>query len=99
MEAVLVELDDPFGGGGLEVVEALPVAAVGGEHGRVAVQLGLEQSVDRFGHRVSETVDDDPTGDVFGSDRHDDPLGAPGGSAGAFDRRSRSAIQVLAGPR
>jgi hypothetical protein len=48
VETFFVEPRHPAGGRDLEVVESAPVAAVAGERGRVAVQLGLEQS-DRSG--------------------------------------------------
>jgi hypothetical protein len=58
VEPVLVEPADPAAGGDLEVVEAAPVAAVGGQGGGVAVQLGLVERVDGLGHRVIEAVAD-----------------------------------------
>lgn len=52
VEALLVEPGHPAAGGDLEVVEAVPVAAVGGEDDRVADQLSFVEAVDRLGQRV-----------------------------------------------
>ena len=48
--------------GDLEVVEPSPVAAVVGEHRGVAVQFGLEECHDRFGHRVVKRITDGADG-------------------------------------
>jgi hypothetical protein len=64
VDAFVVEPPDPAAGGDLEVIETLPVAAVGGEDGGVAVQLGLVERVHRLGHRVIKAVAD-------GADRRD----------------------------
>ena len=49
IEPLVVEPADPTDGGEFEVVEALPVAAIGGEHRGVPVELGLEQPIGRLG--------------------------------------------------
>lgn len=62
MEALVVKPRDPCAGRDLEIVEALPVAAVVGQDCLVAMQLGLEKADDRFGHGVVVGIPD-------GSDR------------------------------
>jgi hypothetical protein len=46
--------------GDFEIVETTPRTAVGGEDGRVAVQLGLEQPDHRLRHRVSKLSPTEP---------------------------------------
>ena len=58
VDAFGIEPAHPPAGLDLEIVEAFPVAADPGEHGRVAVELGLEQGVHRLGHRIVITVGD-----------------------------------------
>jgi len=77
VQPLFVEPRDPRTGGRLEVVEALPGSAVGGQGGRVAVQLGLEEPDDRLGHCIVVAVAD-------GADRGGgadvvDPLGVGDG--------------------
>ena len=58
MEALFVEPGDPAADGDLEVVEAPPGTAVGGDGSGVAVQLGLEQPDGGLRHGIVETVPD-----------------------------------------
>jgi len=52
VEALFVEPGDPAAGGDLEVAEVLPGAAVDGQAGEVADQLGLVEPIDRLGQRI-----------------------------------------------
>jgi hypothetical protein len=56
VEAFGVELCDPSARLDLEVVDACPVASVAGEHGRIAVKLGLVEADDGFGHGVDAPI-------------------------------------------
>jgi hypothetical protein len=58
VQSLLVEPRHLGAGGDLEVVEALPGAAVGGECGRVAVQRGLESPMTDSAMALIEAVAD-----------------------------------------
>ena len=56
VQSLVVEPTDPRARSDLEVVDSLPVTAIGGQDHGVAVQLGLVEGVDRFRHGVIKTI-------------------------------------------
>jgi hypothetical protein len=58
LQLLLVEPRDPGAGVDLHVVEPLPRATVADLSSRVALQFGLEESHDQFGHGVNVGIAD-----------------------------------------
>ncbi len=58
MKTLVVEPRHPRTRRDLEVVESLPVTTVVGQHGRVAMQFGLEEAHHRFGEGIIIGISD-----------------------------------------